>query len=88
MHLRSPQWQQERNQPDRSYEKSMTLFMISIPLMALAAALAVLPLILMSHGDHRRRMAEATVRPRSTLSDRTDDVPAFPGPSTSRTEGR
>ena len=39
----------------------MTLFMISVPLMVLAVALAVLPLILMSHGDHRRRMAEATL---------------------------
>ena len=36
----------------------MTLFMISVPLMALAAALAVLPLIYMSRADHRRRMAE------------------------------
>jgi hypothetical protein len=40
--------------------KSMTLFMISVPLMALAVALAVLPLIYMSHADHRHRFAEAT----------------------------
>ena len=38
----------------------MTLFMISIPLMALAVAVAVLPLILMSHADHRRRAEEAS----------------------------
>ena len=38
--------------------KSMALFMISIPLMVLAVALAVLPLVLMSHADHRRRTAE------------------------------
>jgi hypothetical protein len=33
--------------------------MISFPLMALAVTLAVLPLILMSHADHRRSAAEA-----------------------------
>ena len=66
----------------------MTLFMISIPLMALAAALAVLPLIVMSHGDHRRRMAEAKPRSRSIFSDHADRVPHFPGPLPSRTEGR
>ena len=40
----------------------MALFMITIPLMVLAVALAVLPLILMSHADHRRRTAEAISR--------------------------
>jgi hypothetical protein len=40
----------------------MTLFMISIPLMVLAVALAVLPLVLMSHADHRRRTAEMISR--------------------------
>ena len=40
----------------------MTLFMISIPLMVLAVALAVVPLIVVSHADHRRRQAEATHR--------------------------
>ena len=39
---------------------SMTLFMISIPLMALAVALAVVPLIVASCADHRRRQDEAT----------------------------
>jgi hypothetical protein len=48
--------------------QSMTLFMISVPLMALAVALAGLPLICMSHADHRRRMAEATPPSRSHLS--------------------
>ena len=43
----------------------MTLFMISAPLMVLAVALVVLPLIFMSHADHRRRMAEATPPSRS-----------------------
>ena len=38
--------------------KSMALFIISFPLMVLAVALAVLPLLLVSHGDHRRRTAE------------------------------
>jgi hypothetical protein len=42
----------------------MTLFVISIPLMVLAVALAVLPLILMSFSDHRRRTAETTPRNR------------------------
>jgi hypothetical protein len=36
--------------------KSMALLMISIPLMVLAVALAVLPLVLMSHADHRRTL--------------------------------
>jgi hypothetical protein len=40
----------------------MTLFMISIPLMVLAVALAVVPLIVMSCADHRRRQDEATRR--------------------------
>jgi hypothetical protein len=51
----------------------MTLFMISVPLMALAVALAVLPLIFMSHADHRRRMAEAIPRNRIHLSAHADD---------------
>jgi flagellar basal body-associated protein FliL len=41
---------------------SMTLFMISIPLMVLAVALAVVPLIVVSRADHRRRQDEATHR--------------------------
>jgi hypothetical protein len=43
-------------------KKAMALFMISIPLMVLAVALAVLPLVLMSHADHRRRTAETIAR--------------------------
>ena len=66
----------------------MTLFMISVPLMALAVALAVLPLILMSHSDHRRRMAEATPRSRSDLSGHAYDVRNPRGLLISRTEGR
>ena len=42
--------------------KSMALLMISIPLMVLAVALAVLPLVVMSHADHRRRLAETISR--------------------------
>jgi hypothetical protein len=42
----------------------MTLFAISIPLMVLAVALAVLPLILMSFADQRSRMADTTSRNR------------------------
>jgi hypothetical protein len=38
----------------------MTLFIISIPLMVLAVAIAVVPLIVMSYADHRRRQADAT----------------------------
>ena len=36
----------------------MTLIMISIPLMVLAVAVAVVPLIVMSVADHRRRQSE------------------------------
>ena len=43
--------------------------MISIPLMVLAVTLAVLPLILLSHADHRRRTAEAASRNRLTPSE-------------------
>lgn len=43
----------------------MTLFMVSVPLMVLAVALAVLPLILMSHAEHRDRTAEANFPSRS-----------------------
>ena len=38
----------------------MTLFMISIPLMVLAVAIAAVPLIVVSCGDHGRRQADAT----------------------------
>ncbi len=36
----------------------MTLFIISIPLMILTVAAAVIPLIVMSHRDHLRHSAE------------------------------
>jgi len=49
--------------------KSMALLMISIPLMVLAVALAVLPIVLMSHADHRRRTAETISRSRWTPSE-------------------
>ena len=42
----------------------MALFIITIPLMVLAVALAVLPLIVMSFADHRRPMAETISRSR------------------------
>ena len=48
----------------------MTLFMISIPLMVLAVALAVVPLIVVSYADHRRRQDDATHR--------RDPVPVVP----------
>ena len=34
----------------------MTLFMLSIPLMVLAVAIAVIPLIVCSHAEHRERI--------------------------------
>jgi hypothetical protein len=37
----------------------MTLIIISIPLMILAVAIAVVPLLVMSHVDHRLRQEEA-----------------------------
>jgi hypothetical protein len=50
----------------------MPLFIISIPLMIFAVALAVIPLIVVSHREHLRHAAEArqlaaSVRPRRTL---------------------
>ena len=49
--------------------KSMALLMVSIPLMVLAVALAVLPLVVMSHADHRRRTAETISRGHETPSE-------------------
>jgi hypothetical protein len=40
----------------------MMLLVISIPLMVLAVALAVLPLILMSFADHRSHLADTPAR--------------------------
>jgi hypothetical protein len=40
----------------------MTILMISIPLMVLAVAIAVVPLVVMSYADHRRRQAESDRR--------------------------
>jgi len=58
-------------------DKHMALLMISIPIMVLAVALAVLPLIVMSHSDHRRRKAETSSpnpwTPREAIA--TVDVP-------------
>ena len=47
----------------------MALLMISIPLMVLAVALAVLPLVLMSQADHRRRTPETISRSHGTPSE-------------------
>ena len=47
------------------FPKQMTLFVISIPFMILTVALAVLPLILVSGVDHRRRTAEMTSHSRT-----------------------
>lgn len=52
---------------------SMTLFMASVPLMVLAVALAVLPLILMSRAEHRGRIAEATSRSGIPVSGHSSD---------------
>ena len=54
--------------------KSMTLFMISIPLMVLAVALAVLPLILLSHADHRLRTVEMKSQSRAIPSELAAEV--------------
>jgi len=43
----------------------MELFMFSFPLMVLAVALAVLPLIVISHTDNRRRATEELYRGKS-----------------------
>ena len=56
----------------------MTLFVLSIPLMVLAVALAVIPLLVGSHADHRARTAEATVPSRTGAPIR----PRVPAPST------
>jgi hypothetical protein len=56
----------------------MTLF-ISIPLMVLAVAIAVVPLLVMSHVDHRHHQEEATRRERLASGDAaTDDDEALP----------
>jgi hypothetical protein len=61
---------QEEEPPPTVPKISMTLFMISIPLMVLAVALAVVPLIVASCADHRRRQADAIPR--------RDPVPVAP----------
>jgi hypothetical protein len=53
---------QEEEPPPTVPKISMTLFMISIPLMVLAVALAVVPLIVVSRADHRRRQADSIHR--------------------------
>jgi len=51
----------QEEEPSPTVPKTpMTLFMISIPLMVLAVAIAAVPLIVVSCGDHRRRQADAT----------------------------
>ena len=62
---------QEEEPTPYGSEISMTLFMISIPLMVLAVAIAVVPLIVASYADHRRRQSDATRR--------RDPVPVVPG---------
>jgi hypothetical protein len=49
--------------------KAMALFILSIPLMVLAVALGVLPLIGMSHADHRRHKAETISRSRRAANE-------------------
>ena len=61
----------QEEEPNPTVPKiSMTLFMISIPLMVLAVAIAVVPLIVASYADHRRRQCDATRR--------RDPVPVVP----------
>jgi hypothetical protein len=40
----------------------MTLLIISIPFMVLATAVAVIPLIVLSHREHQRQAAERAAR--------------------------
>jgi hypothetical protein len=54
--------------------KSMTLLMISMPLMVLAVALAVIPLILMSYADHRRRAMRTGSRSHGSPSESVTEV--------------
>jgi len=70
---------EEEPTPYGSHE-SMALFMISIPLMVLAVALAALPLILVSHADHRRRTAETTSRSHGAPSEPIAAVDTEPVP--------
>ena len=66
---------------------TMALFIISIPLMVLAVAVAIVPLVMTSHSEHRERMALSAVQigARSELvhrgagdSDRGDASPPVP----------
>ena len=45
-------------QPRTVPTKLMTLLLISVPIMVLAIGIAVLPLMVLSHADHRHRMRE------------------------------
>lgn len=58
----------------------MALFIISIPLMVLAAAIAVLPLMVMSFAEHRRSAETTTgaadLRARTANSGEPDPQPA------------
>ena len=58
----------------------MMLLMISIPLMVLAVALAVLPLILMSCADHRSPMTETPSRKRWASAQTVAGVDEESGP--------
>jgi hypothetical protein len=51
----------------------MPLFIISIPLMVLLTAVAVIPLIVLSHREHHRHAEEAArMAPASTTAARAD----------------
>lgn len=49
----------------------MTLIIITIPLMVLALAIAVVPLIVMSRVDHRHRQEEAVRQKRKVFYEAT-----------------
>lgn len=55
----------------------MTLFIISVPLMIVAVAIAVIPLIAMSH-KHHRRVAAVHVEVQAPTQLRHDSAPALP----------
>jgi flagellar basal body-associated protein FliL len=59
---------------DSASETKMSLFIISIPLMVLLTAVAVIPLIVSSHREHHRHAAEEAARmaPASTTAARAD----------------
>jgi hypothetical protein len=54
----------------------MTLLIISIPFMALAVAIAVIPLIVLSYREHHRQVAERAARAATAAPMRSADCEA------------